>query len=84
METQTAENEYETHTDFLFPSPSVLYGIARLIDLGALLDLYNESLSTTEADYLALRSDWMSVGKDFRAVIKELYTKEDEISMSAR
>jgi len=85
MESRMTEFGYETHTDFLFPAPHVLYGIARLIDLGAQLDLYNESLSPAEADYLALYSDWMSIGKDFKSVIlEELHSRKDEIFASAR
>ncbi len=84
MGTRATEKEYETHTDFLFPTPQALYGIARLIDLGAQLDLYIESSGPAEADYLALYSDWMSIGKDFKMAIEELYPTEDEISTSAR
>jgi hypothetical protein len=79
MGTRAAEREYEAHTEFLFPSPGILYGVARLLDLGAQLDLYNESSSPQEADYRALYADWLSVGKDFKAVFEKFARQTEKV-----
>lgn len=60
-----------TSSDFFFPTPSTLYGIARLVDIGAQLDSFNTSLTPEEADFLALYFDLCMVGKDFRAALKQ-------------
>lgn len=57
-------------TDFLFPQPSVFYGIARLIDLGASLDSYNTSDSPEEADARAIYGDLHTVLGDFQAALE--------------
>lgn len=51
---------------FLFATPSFLTGMARVIDLFGQLDEYNSSPTVTLADYLAMKSDWASVGDDLR------------------
>lgn len=65
------EKELWEGTDFLFPRPSVWYGLARLIDLGAMLDSYNDRETPEEADRIALYLDWLAVGKDFRVAIED-------------
>ncbi len=62
-----------TTTDFLFPRPDAVYGLARLFDLAALLDTYNESPTPAIADALAMYCDWASVGMDLEwALEREL------------
>lgn len=51
-------------SDFLFAQPSVLSGIARLLDLWGTFDVYNVSRTAQEADARALRCDWAVVGHD--------------------
>lgn len=51
-------------SDFLFVQPSVVSGLARLLDLLATFDAYNVSRSPHEADARALRSDWQVTGQD--------------------
>jgi hypothetical protein len=53
----------------LFAEPSFLEGVARLVDLGATLNVYNESGTPAEADQQALLSDWMTVGEDIQMSI---------------
>jgi hypothetical protein len=50
---------------FLFVAPSVLYGAARTLDLFALFDDYNTSLTPAQADWLALQDDAAHVYQDF-------------------
>ncbi len=58
-------------THFLYAMPSFWSGWARIIDLGDTLTEYNQSLSPAQADYLALRSDWLVVGNDIRDAYQE-------------
>jgi len=51
-------------SDFLFATPSFLGGMASVLDLGATLVQYNESLTTVEADMRAIQSDWEVTGND--------------------
>ena len=55
---------------FLFSNPSLISGMARVLDLGCTLDEYNTSVTPEMADYLAMASDWEAVGKDLRAAVK--------------
>ena len=55
-----------TLSTFLFARPSFLEGLARALDIGATLDLYNASVTSKQADSLALRADWRAVGQDIR------------------
>lgn len=59
-------------SDFLFAQPSVLAGIASIIDITGSFDQYN---TTTLADELALRADWEIVGNDLRTA-KDVVTAE--------
>ena len=52
------------NSDFLFAHPSFLEGMARVLDLGGVLDTYNYSLDDASADFRALSADWNSVGSD--------------------
>jgi hypothetical protein len=52
-------------SDFLFASSSWLTGCARTLDLAALFDDYNISLTPAQADWLALYSDSAAIYKDF-------------------
>jgi hypothetical protein len=58
-----------TLTEFLFARPSFLGGVARLLDLGGQVDVYNQSATPSEADARALYSDWRMVGEDLHAAI---------------
>lgn len=58
-------------SDYLFARPCWLHGIARLLDLGATFDEYNDSNTGQEADARAIYSDWLSVGKDIKSAIDQ-------------
>jgi hypothetical protein len=55
----------------LFAKPSFLEGLARCIDLGATLDEYNSSLTQHQADLIALRTDWETIGEDIAKAISQ-------------
>jgi len=50
---------------FLFAMPRPLFGVARVVDLGARFDRYSYSGSEAEADSRALYMDWLAVADDF-------------------
>ncbi len=59
-------------SDYLFAKPSFLGGIASILDLGGTLQLYNESLTPTEADSRAIMSDFLAVGGDIQSATDEV------------
>lgn len=59
-------------TDFLFAKSDFLSGVASVLDIGGTLGELNTSRSEAEADMMALRSDWMTVGRDIRRAIDAL------------
>lgn len=62
-------------TDFLFAQPSLLIGVARLLDIWGLMDDYNHSQTEQEADARGLYSDWRITGED---LLRALQTAEEE------
>ncbi len=54
---------------FLFASPSFIEGVARVMDLGATMQIYNDSRTEKEADIKALKNDWKAVGEDIKSAI---------------
>jgi len=56
---------------FLFSNPSFLSEMGRIMDLGSTLNEYNGSPDEAVADFLAISSDWNTVGNDIRSAIAE-------------
>lgn len=65
----------ELCSDILFARPTFWRGFCRVGDLFGHFDIYNQSLSSVEADNLALASDWYMLGVDARHALKRF---EDE------
>ncbi|MDY6785229.1 MAG: hypothetical protein SW833_22230 [Cyanobacteriota bacterium] len=63
-------------TSYLYARPSLLEGIARLLDIGGTLSEYNTS---EQADALAIYSDWLVVGDDLRKVLRSYPELEDGV-----
>lgn len=59
-------------TTRLFAIPSALSGAARVFDMGATFDSWNESPTVTEADRAALTADFHAVGDDLRIAMAEV------------
>ncbi|MBI3970716.1 MAG: hypothetical protein HY332_05455 [Chloroflexi bacterium] len=59
-------------SDFLFARPSFWGGAARVLDLGNTLTEFNQSPTPDQADCIAMRADWGSIGQDFREAIGQL------------
>ena len=60
------------YTFSLFNQPSFVEGLARILDFGDTLSEYNLSLTPQQADFHAIRSDWLAVGDDLRAAAASL------------
>lgn len=56
---------------FLYARPSFMEGLARIFDFGNTLSEYNQSLTPKQADFLALRSDWLAIAGDLRNAVQE-------------
>jgi hypothetical protein len=63
---------------FLFGSFNFWEGMARVLDVGGTMVVYNESPTIEEADMRALSSDWQAVGDDLRNTMN-IYVKEQTI-----
>lgn len=62
----------------LYAEPSFLEGMARVLDLGGTLEVYNTSANEALADLNALRSDWRALSEDFRHAIDAVVQSRDE------
>ena len=62
-------------TDYLFAKPSFIGGMARVLDLGGTLNVYNNSATEEDADAQALRSDFKAIGKDLYDAIEAVERK---------
>ena len=62
---------------FLFATPTLWAGMARVLDLGGTLSEYNYSSTPDEADFYATFSDWKVVGSD---ISKAMAMYEDQIA----
>ena len=60
---------------FLFARPSFIGGVARVMDLGATMQIYNNSKTEDEADLKALKKEWEVVGEDILSAVKEYEQK---------
>jgi hypothetical protein len=60
-----------SQTDFLFARPSFVEGMARVLDLGCTLNVYNESRTESQADYKAIRNDFRMIGQDIAFALKQ-------------
>lgn len=58
----------EWSSDFLFARPTLLEGLARILDWGGTLSEFNRH---AHADRVAIAMDWRMVGNDVRAGITE-------------
>ena len=54
-------------SDFLFAPPSLIEGMARLVDFGGTLTEFNRS---PNPDHLAIAGDWRAVGHDLASAFR--------------
>jgi len=62
---------------FLFATPTLWSGMARILDFGRTLNEYNYSSTPDKADFCAIYSDWKLVGSD---ISKAMAIYEDQIA----
>lgn len=62
----------EIQSDFLFARPSLIEGVARMVDLGGSLNVYNTSRTPDEADARAIYEDWRALGHDVKEALEQL------------
>jgi hypothetical protein len=67
---------------FLYAEPSIVEGMARILDFGNTLTEYNCALSGEQADFLAMRADWAVVGDDIRSAVAQ-FAKDVEEELPA-
>jgi hypothetical protein len=53
----------------LYARPSFLTGFISILDWTGVLNIYNESPTAEIADMIAIRNDWISIGKDIRSAM---------------
>ena len=63
-----------TRSGRLFTDPSLVEGASRTFDILGNQDIYNEDLTSEEADTKALFSDWASVGDHLILATEEFAT----------
>ena len=63
--------EKKEKSDFLFAQPSFASGAARVLDLWGVLDDYNISSTTLDADGKAIAADWIIVGQDLSDAMEQ-------------
>lgn len=56
-------------SDFLYATPSLLEGTARIFDMGSTLNEYNGSPTEQYADGYAVGMDWYVIGHDLAHAI---------------
>ncbi len=71
-----SSSERDVETGFLFASPSLWSGIARLLDLWGKFDNYNLEQSAEDIDAIALHNDWRVVGQDMRDAWRSLRSQD--------
>ncbi len=64
-------------TAFLFATPSLWSGMARMLDICGQFDSYNSNETEGEADAKALYSDFRMIGQDLKHAIESLSTGKD-------
>jgi len=64
-----SENLFD-RSGILFARPSFIEGVARIIDFGGTLNIYNDSMTEALADRNALASDWQAVGDALQESLK--------------
>jgi hypothetical protein len=67
-------------SDFLYARASVAEGIARLIDFGGTLQVYNSALSAEQADAIAIAADWKAVGADMEKAMASYSEIKDRMT----
>ncbi len=68
-----------SHSFFLFARPSFYGGMARLLDFGGTLNVYNSYPTGEMADAKALSEDWKAVAADLRSAVAQYRAEQSSI-----
>jgi hypothetical protein len=63
---------------YLFSKPSFFKGYGRLLDVSGSFNIYNDSETEKEADFIALNNDWRAVGHDIKKSINKYEQEKKE------
>jgi hypothetical protein len=66
----------EGESTFVFATPSPAEGVARIMDLGGVFDDYNRVGTPEECDAFMLYLDWLAIGEDLKAAIRQALTEK--------
>lgn len=68
---------------YLYARPSLIEGVGRIMDFGNSLNVYNETITPEQADFLAMLADWRVVGSDIQSALgdldKELVDHDEDV-----
>lgn len=67
-----------SYSTILFARPSFLEGVARIMDFGNTLSVYNNSPTPEMADYLAIMADWNAVGEDMKKAMQAVVATQPD------
>ena len=67
------------YTSFLFARPSFTEGLARVLDVGGTLNVYNVSPTPDSADYRAIKADWLATGSDIWDAVHKFFREQREV-----
>ncbi len=70
VEVMNVDRTLSSNSTFLFAMPSFTRGMARALDMGSTLNVYNEAASAEAADAAALANDWGQVGIDIAGAME--------------
>ena len=70
----------EFYSSFLFARPSLIEGIARIMDMRGTLNEYNASDTGAVADAIAIWMDWRMIGQDIHGAMGAFSEETMEVS----
>ncbi len=72
-----AMNKQQPLMPFLLVRPSLLEGMARVLDIGGQMRLVQPFSLTTDDDWQAIARDWQAVGDDLRQACEQFDAAND-------
>jgi hypothetical protein len=73
------DGKMSQYTTFLFARPSFTEGLARVLDVGGTLNVYNTSPTPERADYRAIKADWLATGNDIWNAFNDFFRENQEV-----
>jgi hypothetical protein len=73
------DGKMSQYTTFLFARPTFTEGLARVLDVGGTLNVYNVSPTPECADFRAIKADWLATGDDIWNAFNDFFRKNQEV-----